>query len=115
MTLLILLSVIGVLVVGYIAVRVYTRWYSMPQKLRDDISELQAKLRLSEQEAYRRHDSIWKSLIDLQEDIGRLKEWQLKIDKIIANYNITSQESQEQKGQQILYRPTQRSAMRRSK
>jgi uncharacterized membrane-anchored protein YhcB (DUF1043 family) len=59
MTLLIsLLIAVGVLIIGYIAVRVYTRWYLMPQKLCDDISELQAKLRLLEQEAYRRHDSI---------------------------------------------------------
>jgi hypothetical protein len=114
-----LIIVAGALLVGYIAIEVYTRWYSMAQeirKLREDVNELRGninqELRLAKQEAYQRYDSIYKSLADLQEDIGRLKEWQIKIDKIVADYPIASQEPQEQ---QVPYHQVPKRATKKRK
>jgi hypothetical protein len=100
----------GVLIIGYIAVMVYIRWRSMAdelRKLREDAGELRAdihqRLQLAEQKSRLHYDSIYKSLADLQENIERLRGWQLMVDKIVADYNAVSQGVPKPQEQQTLH------------
>jgi septal ring factor EnvC (AmiA/AmiB activator) len=125
MTLLIsLIIAVGAFIIGYIAVKVYTRWRSMTDELRylrEDITMLENRVDSKhkflkeglEQEIAKmklNYDGIWKSIRELEDSIERLKKWQLSINDIFIN-----QEPPEQKEQQTLYHPTKRSATRRRK
>jgi aspartate oxidase len=109
MTLLIsLLIAVGVLIIGYIAVRIYTRWCSMTDELRylrEDITRLEDRVDSNheflkeklEQEIAKmklNYDGIWKNIRDLERSIGRLKKWQISINDIFMNQAAPKQEEQ---------------------
>ena len=115
-----LIIVAGVFLIGYIVVRVYTRWCSMADELRylrvdmnwleESIADKHQLLRQKAEKIELDHDSIWKSIRELKESIERLKKWQISINDIFIN-----REPQEQKEQQIPYHQTHKRATRRRK